>query len=95
MSVYGNSAPVDDLVSDVASNPFYALTEAYNRGVNSTKISSLSAIEDCITKAVSDWFDNASYDEIKELIISPYLDCFYKKCNHRSISLFDLCDDKD
>lgn len=97
-NAYENDHLVKDLVGYAETSPLYALTMAYKRGVDSVKndstTSSLGAIEDCITKAVSDWFDNASYDEIKELIISPYLDCFYKKCKHRPISLLDVCDDK-
>lgn len=93
-----SSAPVDDLLEAVTHSPFYALSTAYKRGVdsakNSTQTYSLSAIEENITKAISDWFDNASYDEIKELIILPYLENFHKTCNHRSISSFDICDDK-
>lgn len=93
-----SSAPVDDLLETVKHSPFYALTEAYNRGVDyakkSTQTSSLSTIEDCINKAVAEWIDNSSYEEIKELIILPYLKNFHKKCHHRSISLFDMSEDK-
>lgn len=99
MSEYINNAKVDDLVNDLANSPFYALSTAYNRGVedakNSTPTSQLNVIETCIAKAVSEWFDTATYDEIKELIILPYIEKFHNKCCHKTIDLFDFDKDKD
>lgn len=97
-NAYENDYLVKDLVGYAETSPMYALTTAYNRGVDSVKNDSttslLSVIETCVAKVVSEWFDNASYEETKELIILPYLENFHKRCNHRSINLLDLCDDK-
>lgn len=98
-NAYENDYLVKDLVGCAETSPLYALTTAYNRGVDSVKkdstTSSLSVIETCITKAVSEWLDTATHDEIKELIILPYLEKFHNKCCHRTIDLFDFDKDKD
>lgn len=99
MPEYTNSSHVDDLLEAVTHSPFHALTTAYNRGADSAKnsnpTSSLNVIETCVAKAVSEWFDTATYDEIKELIILPYLEKFHNKCCHKTIDLFDFNKDKD